>query len=48
MTAGLYREVEEQLHSFILDESERSISCLSPLIQGKEPPVPIDYGTGWK
>jgi hypothetical protein len=48
MTAGHIRGVEVQLPSFILDESERSVACLSPLIQCKVPPVPIDYVAGWK
>jgi hypothetical protein len=46
MTVGLCRVVEEQLHSFVLDESERSVSCPSPLIQGKDPPVTIVYEAG--
>ena len=39
--------VEIKLNTFILDASERSGSSLSPLIQGQEPAVPIDYKAGW-
>jgi len=34
---------EVMLHSFIIDECEISGLCLIPMIQGKEPTVPIDY-----
>jgi hypothetical protein len=37
MPPGHIRGVEVQLHSYILDESEGSGSCLNHLTQGKEP-----------
>jgi hypothetical protein len=37
---------EVELYSFILNESERSGSYVSPLIQGKELAVPIVYDAG--
>jgi len=47
MPEGYIMGVEVWLHSLILDGSESSGSCLSPLIQEREPTVPIDYEAGW-